>query len=61
MSDDAPLIGSLSATLDAVDRALERLRDGSYRTCETCGAPIEEAQLAADPLRTRCRAHLEIA
>lgn len=58
--DDAPLIGSLAATLDAVDRALERLREGTYRLCETCGTSIEQDVLLAQPLRTRCAAHLEI-
>ena len=42
--------------LDDVDRALERLSEGTYGTCETCGAPILGADLAADPTRRVLRA-----
>jgi RNA polymerase-binding transcription factor DksA len=48
-------------TLDAVDRALERLSGGAYGSCETCGAPILDTDLAADPLRSVCEQHLDLA
>ena len=41
--------------LDDVDRALERLSAGTYAVCEDCGAPIDDADLAADPTRRTCR------
>jgi DnaK suppressor protein len=44
--------------LDDVDRALERLSDGSYGSCETCGAPILGTHLEADPTRRLCEQHL---
>jgi DnaK suppressor protein len=44
--------------LDDVDRALERLSDGSYGSCETCGAPILGPDLATDPTRRVCEQHL---
>ena len=44
--------------LDDVDRALVRLSDGTYATCENCGAPIDEADLASDPTRRLCREHM---
>jgi RNA polymerase-binding transcription factor DksA len=44
--------------LDDVDRALERLSAGTYATCENCGAPIDDADLAADPTRRTCREHM---
>jgi RNA polymerase-binding transcription factor DksA len=47
-----------AAVLDGVDRALERLSEGTYGSCETCGAPILGADLAADPTRRRCEQHL---
>lgn len=47
-----------SSVLDGVDRALERLSDGSYGQCETCGAPILEADLERDPARRLCEQHL---
>jgi RNA polymerase-binding transcription factor len=54
---DSEVVASIEATLQQVDRALERLRDGSYRSCQVCGAPIAEAELLADPLLTNCSAH----
>ncbi len=47
-----------SALLDGVDRALERLSQGTYGSCETCGAPILDEDLARDPLRRFCEQHL---
>jgi RNA polymerase-binding transcription factor DksA len=47
-----------AAVLEGVDRALERLSDGTYGSCETCGAPILGADLQADPTRRRCERHL---
>jgi RNA polymerase-binding transcription factor DksA len=46
--------------LDDVDRALERLSAGTYDSCETCGAPILEADLAVDPTRRVCEQHLAL-
>ena len=46
--------------LDDVDRALERLSEGSYDSCEICGAPILGADLAADPTRRVCEQHLAL-
>jgi DnaK suppressor protein len=46
--------------LDAVDRALERLSEGTYGACEQCGAAIAAADLVADPTRTMCEQHLSL-
>jgi RNA polymerase-binding transcription factor DksA len=46
--------------LDDVDRALERLSAGTYDSCETCGAPIRDSDLAADPTRRVCGQHLAL-
>jgi RNA polymerase-binding transcription factor DksA len=43
--------------LDDVDRALERLRDGAYATCETCGDEIHDDDLVADPIGRTCARH----
>ena len=45
-----------AAVLDGVDRALERLSEGTYGQCETCGAPVLEADLEHDPTRRVVRA-----
>jgi DnaK suppressor protein len=50
-----------SCVLDGVDRALERLSAGTYGQCETCGAPIVEADLERDPTRSLCEQHLTVA
>jgi len=47
--------------LDDVNRALQRLSDGIYHACETCGAPILDTDLAADPTRRVCEQHLALA
>lgn len=52
---DLDELGALEADLDAVEVALRRLDDGSYGTCERCGAPLPA--LDEDPLARRCRDH----
>jgi RNA polymerase-binding transcription factor DksA len=52
---------AIEATLNDVDRALERLRLGTYRTCQVCETPIDEAALAGNPLLANCQAHPELA
>jgi RNA polymerase-binding protein DksA len=37
------------AVLGAIDRALARIEDGSYGTCQRCGKPIAEERLEARP------------
>src|ERR1700693_132654 len=44
------LATELRETLDEVDAALGRLRDGTYGVCEACGKPIGEARLEAIPM-----------
>ncbi|MGO9196370.1 MAG: TraR/DksA family transcriptional regulator [Acidimicrobiales bacterium] len=40
--------------LDDVEAALERLEQGSYGRCGSCGSPIADRTLDADPLATTC-------
>lgn len=40
--------------LDEVAAAEQRLSDGSYGTCETCGQPIAVARLEARPVAREC-------
>jgi RNA polymerase-binding transcription factor DksA len=54
-------VSAIEATLNDVDRALERLRSGAYRSCQVCGEPIDAVDLEANPLVTSCRAHPELA
>ena len=54
-------VAAIESTLNNVDRVLERLRVGTYRTCQVCKAPIDEVDLAATPLLANCPAHPELA
>jgi RNA polymerase-binding transcription factor DksA len=54
-------VAAIEAILNDVDRALERLRNGTYRSCQVCGSPIGEAELEAEPLLANCPAHPELA
>ena len=62
MSDFAnESVSAIESTLNNVDRALERLRNGTYRTCQVCSAVIDESTLVASPLLANCPAHPELA
>jgi RNA polymerase-binding transcription factor DksA len=54
-------VSAIESSLNDVDRALERLRNGTYRTCQVCQSPIEESVLVASPLLANCPAHPELA
>jgi DnaK suppressor protein len=45
---------SNGATLEQIQRALERIDEGSYDRCEECELEIGEARLAALPFATHC-------
>ena len=40
--------------LRAIDGALQRIGDGTFGLCETCGQPISEERLEAIPYATQC-------
>lgn len=51
---DLPLdLGAIGRDLDGVERALDRLDDGSYWTDEVSGEPLADELLAADPVARR--------
>jgi len=45
---------SLDAKLRDVERALVKLADGTYGTCDRCGGPIGTERLEAIPSAVRC-------
>ena len=57
---DNTSVARIEAVLNEVDRALERLRAGTYRSCQVCGVPIDEASLVESPLLAHCPAHPEL-
>ncbi|HVA22591.1 MAG TPA: TraR/DksA C4-type zinc finger protein [Candidatus Micrarchaeia archaeon] len=44
----------LRAAVRRVERALAKIRDGSYGRCDDCGAAIPPERLAATPESVRC-------
>jgi DnaK suppressor protein len=45
---------SIAAGLQDVERALKKLDEGTYGTCDRCGAPIGTERLQAIPWATLC-------
>ncbi len=56
---DNESVVAIETTLNQVDRALERLRVGSYRTCQVCGRELDQAALVKNPLLANCPEHPE--
>ena len=54
------LVAEAEAALGDVERALERLDQGTYAQCEVCGAQIDAALLTEVPTLRRCSAHREL-
>ena len=54
---DFSILEQVEAELADVDRALRRLDDGSYGTCEACGQSIGDDRLEAMPAARFCVAH----
>jgi RNA polymerase-binding transcription factor DksA len=51
---------TLEDRLRAVVAAIERIDQGTYGTCATCGKHIEVARLQANPAALTCAAHRNI-
>src|SRR4051812_46819281 len=51
------LVNQLTDALADVDRALAKMDDGTYGTCEVCGKEIAEARLEAMPATRWCIDH----
>ncbi len=54
---DFSILEQVEAELADVERALRRLDDGTYGSCEACGQPIGDARLEAMPAARFCLAH----
>ena len=54
VADAAAALDRVEAALGGVVAALTRLDDGRYPYCTRCGAPLDRARLAADPLTEHC-------
>jgi hypothetical protein len=47
----------IGAELAGVESALNRLDEGTYGTCQVCGAPLDPGVLAGEPMASRCTRH----
>jgi DnaK suppressor protein len=52
--ENRALVNQLAETLDEVERALAKLDEGTYGSCENCGKAIGEARLEAMPATRFC-------
>jgi DnaK suppressor protein len=48
------VVNSERDKLNQIERALNRIQDGSYGQCESCGQPIGKMRLMAFPRATLC-------
>lgn len=53
------LVRAHQATLRSVERALARIDEGTYGTCERCGEPIAVERLEALPWAVLCIRHAQ--
>ena len=48
------LLGNDKDTFDQIEAALQRVEDGSYGECDTCGVKIPKSRLEAIPYAAQC-------
>ena len=51
---DLALSAQARQAVEEIDRALEKIEEGSYGVCERCGQPIAKARLKAIPQASLC-------
>ena len=56
-TENHTLADVLQSHLSVVERALTRLEEGTYGTCETCGGSISVERLDAIPATSQCIEH----
>lgn len=59
MEEQNAVQNQLENRLTDIKRALEKIQNGTYGTCEVSGEPIEEARLDANPAARTSIAHKE--
>ena len=51
---DMAILNNLEEQISEIEKALERVEDGSYGTCEACGKPIGDERLEVVPTARYC-------
>lgn len=54
---DLSMLTKVEGELADVEQALGRLDDGTYGTCQVCGAAIADERLADEPATPSCHDH----
>jgi RNA polymerase-binding transcription factor DksA len=57
--ENQAILDDLEIRYNNVTRALTKMKEGTYGTCEISGEPIEEDRLEANPAARTCKAHLD--
>ncbi len=57
LGENKVLYDQLKRDLDDIEKALARMDEGTYGTCEVCGEEIGEARLEVMPATRRCITH----
>ena len=52
------MVTTLQARLSDVEKALQKIDDKTYGTCEVCNAKIEDNRLEANPSAKTCKEHM---
>lgn len=53
-NEDESTLSTLDEELDQIDKAMEKIEDGTYGKCSKCGGIIEEKRLEFNPSATYC-------
>lgn len=56
--ENVAIVRQLEARLAEVRDALERIENGTYGRCTSCGSGIEAERLDANPAAKTCKAHM---
>jgi DnaK suppressor protein len=51
---DLSLVNNLRDLIERIDKALEKMDEGTYGLCDRCGKPIEKPRLKALPYANLC-------
>lgn len=55
--ENRAIADELEIRYNEIKRALKKIEEGTYGTCEISGEPIEQERLEANPAARTCKAH----
>lgn len=57
LGENEGILAKLASQLDLVEKALEKIKKGTYGKCDVCEGVIPEARLKANPASLTCIKH----